>query len=122
MTKEERIKKLGEYRKLSLPQFVAEIKGNKEQEEWFKAIAKTTITVNVYPQVPVFDAAGNPVLTKEKKRQKMKADKKAEPIGKETIRIPFVKIKAAWIAKFHPEVYVAEKDTFTLDDALALLG
>ena len=122
MTKEERTAKLKEYRSLTLKQFVEEIRGDREQVEWFKAIADTLITVNVYPQVPVVDAAGNPVLTKEKKRQKMKADKTAEPIGKETIRIPFVKIKAAWIAKFHPEVYEKEKDTFTLDDALALLG
>ena len=70
------------------------------QVAWLKACAAEMVEQKVYPTVTYFDKDG---------KERTKQDKKAEPIGTEMVKKPYVSIKFEWVQKFFPEL-VAKKE------------
>ena len=71
------------------------------QIKWLKEIGKTTIEQPIYPKKTVADKNGKPVE---------KVDRKAEPIGTETVPIPYVNIKREFVKAFYPELMRQPKE------------
>jgi hypothetical protein len=72
-----------------------------KQVKWLKAKAAEQIEQPIYPTVEYVDKNGE---------KKTKPNKKAEPIGKELVNIPYVNIKRDWIAAFFPELAPKKKE------------
>lgn len=72
-----------------------------KQVPWLKEIASTMVEQPIYPKVTYFDKNG---------KERTKYDKKQQPIGYETVNIPFVTIKYEWVKKFFPELAPQPKE------------
>ena len=72
-----------------------------KQVPWLKEIGSTMVEQPIYPTITYFDKNG---------KERTKYDKKQEPIGTETVHIPFVTIKYEWVKTFFPELAPQPKE------------
>ena len=68
--------------------------------KWLKEVASRMVEQPIYPKATYITRDGE---------VKERYDKKQEPIGTETVKIPFTMIKAEFVKKFFPELISGKK-------------